>query len=269
MIVELPSCDQPIKLIQLTDCHLGKVAGEALLSMDTDHSLEAVIDSIQAQHAHFDLLLATGDIANHASQSAYQRFAQLTGQLTKHQFWLPGNHDDPEVMQQVLGGPLIKAVKVANWLIILLDSTVRGYVGGEFSRQELDLLQQLLAGHRQEHVLICLHHHPVDINCQWLDEQRLKNAEDFFTIVDRHDNVRGILWGHIHQHIDQLRGDVQLMATPSTCIQFAPYSENFQLDNQSPGYRSLELHPDGQINTAVFRVEDYPVKVDLQDSTGY
>jgi len=109
----------------------------------------------------------------------------------------------------------------------------------------------------------------VDINCKWLDEQRLKNAEAFFTIVDRHDNVRGILWGNIHQHIDQLRGGVQLMATPSTCIQFAPYSENFQLDNQSPGYRSLELHANGQIKTAVYRVEGYPVNIDLQDSTGY
>jgi Icc protein len=58
------------------------------------------------------------------------------------------------------------------------------------------------------------------------------------------------------------------MSTPSTCIQFLPRSSNFALDPATPGYRWLDLHPDGHIETAVERIAAVTGKVDMA-SNGY
>jgi Icc protein len=80
----------------------------------------------------------------------------------------------------------------------------------------------------------------------------LQNAEEFFDVIDRNPNVRGIVWGHVHQSYDALRNGVRLLATPSTCAQFLPHAEQFALDRQPPGYRTLELKADGSILTDLF-----------------
>ena len=45
------------------------------------------------------------------------------------------------------------------------------------------------------------------------------------------------------------------MATPATCIQFKPDSNHFALDTLQPGWREIELHPDGRIETRVKRIK--------------
>ena len=44
------------------------------------------------------------------------------------------------------------------------------------------------------------------------------------------------------------------MATPATCFQFGPGSQDFSLDTAAPGYRWITLHADGDISTQVVRV---------------
>jgi Icc protein len=79
----------------------------------------------------------------------------------------------------------------------------------------------------------------------------LRNSDDFFEVIDRHDNVRGIAWGHVHQASDHERNGVTLFITPSTCAQFLPNSDVFKMDTRPPGYRWLNLMPDGSIETEV------------------
>ena len=48
---------------------------------------------------------------------------------------------------------------------------------------------------------------------------------------------------------------VEKTATPATCIQFKPDSNHFALDTLQPGWREIELHPDGRIETRVKRIK--------------
>ena len=116
--------------------------------------------------------------------------------------------------------------------------------------------------------MIALHHHPVDVGSRWMDNIGLRNREAFWAIVDRFPQVKVVLWGHIHQPLDQQRGGVRLLASPSTCIQFAAGSADFAVADLAPGYRWFELHPDGDLATDVVRAEDFEFSIDL-DSTGY
>jgi len=258
--------------VQLTDTHLCKIHGGTLLGMDTDHSLQAVIDLVKAQRPTIDLLLGTGDLSDQGAVEAYRRLQQYFSQLTNSHCWLPGNHDNRENMAAVADQPLrlCREIRVGRWQILMLDSQVPGEVGGELGPAELAQLDAALAvaAAEQLYSLVCLHHQPVAIGCEWLDEQMVADAPAFFSVLDRYPGVRGVLWGHVHQQVDALRGDVQLMATPSTCVQFAPGSAGFKADSAAPGYRWLELLSDGSLQTGVSRADAVSFKVDL-DSGGY
>ena len=257
-----------IRVVQITDTHLGHQPGDSLLNLDADMSLGLVLQHLREQRGQSDLMLATGDISNCGSLDSYHRFADLTTGIAQHSLWLPGNHDLPGVMSQACGGELQKTLRLGNWLIIMLDSTARGEVGGSFTERELAFLAEQLADTDAEHVLVCLHHHPVECGCDWLDQQLVSNADAFFALLDRSDKVRAVLWGHIHQEIDRLRKGVRLLATPSSCVQFEPGSDDFKLDQNSPGYRWLELYADGRIDTAVSRI-DTIFDLDYSSSSGY
>jgi len=261
-----------VSVVQITDCHLGETHGSTLLGMDTDHSLQAVIDLVLAERKQTDLILGTGDLSDHGANPAYRRLCGYFNQISEASFWLPGNHDSWPDMWASAGpnAQMSNEIRVGNWQILMLNSQVPGEVGGALGASELALLNECLkqAAEAGLYTLICMHHQPVAIGSAWIDAQMVADADAFFEVVERYPCVRGILWGHVHQQIDRQRGKVALMATPSSCVQFAPGLPRFKVDDQPPGYRWLDLHPDGSFETGVSRVQGVSFSVEL-DSGGY
>lgn len=266
------SSDQqaPLRVVQITDCHLGERIGTQLLNLDTDQSLAAVLSMVRSKHAHIDALLATGDISDQGSAVAYRRFLHATRDIGRHTRWLPGNHDDVANMHKVLGDDtrLQRALLLGNWQIVMLNSQIPGAVGGNFAASELAALRVCLEAEPNRHTLICVHHHVMPIGCAWLDEQIVANADEFWRLIDQFPQVRAVLSGHVHQQYDAMRGDVRVFTSPSTCVQFAPNSTEFRVDTADPGYRWFDLHESGHIDTAVERAHHFEFKVDLSAS-GY
>jgi len=264
--------DGIVRVVQLTDTHLCRERGATLLGMDTDHSLQAVIDLVLRERPAPDLLLGTGDLADGGARSAYDRLQVYFDQITPANFWLPGNHDSRPMMEAAVSNAarLGKEIRSGNWMILLLDSQLPGKVEGGLGEGELALLDAALesAGEEGLYTLVCLHHQPVPVGCRWLDEQMIADADAFFAVLDAHPGVRAVLWGHVHQEVDRQRNGVRLLASPSTCVQFAAGSDGFKADDRPPGYRWLELHPDGHFETGVSRDWDTHFEVDL-DSGGY
>ena len=106
------------------------------------------------------------------------------------------------------------------------------------------------------------------IDCAWIDAQAVDNAERFWATLSEFPQVRAVLSGHVHQHTETQRGAVRVLTSPSTCVQFAPHSDDFRVDNEPPGYRWLDLHADGRIETGIERAVDIDFQVDLTAS-GY
>ena len=253
------------KIIQITDPHIFKEENGCLLGLQTRKSLNAVIDDVQKQAIKADLILATGDISQDQSPESYQYFSQAMDQLGVPICWIPGNHDDVHKMAEYLDGDNFfqaKKINIGQWQIILLDSSLDGQVYGRLGREQRIFLTNAIQSHQAEYLLPVLHHHPVDIQCQWLDPLGLEDAEELFEILDTSSAVRGLLWGHIHQMYDQFRGKIRLLATPSSSVQFKPLSKDFAADSESPGYRILELENDGSIETQVRRIDHIEFTVD-------
>lgn len=268
--------NEPIDVIQITDTHLGQVPGTRLLGIDTDESLDCVLAQVKKRHQP-SLYLCTGDLSNDGSSEAYQRFQSKISQLNTPNVWLPGNHDERRLMAGFLGDcapELSRTIEVGNWLIIMLDSAVLGQVGGDVSDKEMTFLQQQLdqvaqSQHSENrHVMVCLHHHLISMNCAWLDQQLVANAEDLLALLSQYPQVKLVLSGHVHQDFHAKHNHFSFISTPSTCIQFAPNSDEFKLDMKNPGYRVFKLYPDGRFETQVERLDAFELTLDTV-ATGY
>ena len=261
-----PTC----RVLQFTDSHLLADPDGSFLGIQPLQTLDAVIDLAAQQHPDPDLILLTGDLSQDGTPAAYQLLRQRFGNLPTPVGVIPGNHDRLERMLQVFDSPNIQTggvIETGGWRILLLDSTVPDQVCGAFARADLDELTHLLSNDLRP-TLICLHHQPVEIGTIWLDSIGLKHPQPFLELLEQHPQVHGLLWGHIHQAFDGHRQQIRLMATPSTSIQFKPMTADFALDLKPPGYRWLELHPDGHINTGIERLTELPAGLDL-NSNGY
>lgn len=253
-------------MVQITDCHLFASVDGKLLGLNTEDSLRLVLDRVALEQSRIDVILATGDLSQDGTPVAYRRFKQHLERFKAPSYWLQGNHDLTEPIVNALGershlSPCL--IEQGPWRIIMLNSSVEHEVPGNFRASELEFLRKALEKTRGHHTLVCLHHHPVPMNCAWLDTQVVKNAADFWAVMDAFDHVRAVVWGHVHQESDQLRKGVRLMSSPSTCVQFKPDSDDFAVDDVAPGYRWFDLYPDGRIDTTVSRVQGVKFEVDF------
>jgi len=270
-LLELEPRGDRLRVVQLTDTHLKAFPGGELLGLDTDYSLQAVVDLVKDEYPDPDLLLGTGDLADSGAGDAYRRLIAYFDQITPRHYWLPGNHDLRDVMADVAGAARLPGeIRSGAWQILMLDSQVPGEVGGHLGRTELTRLEDRLAAGEAAglYSLICLHHQPVPVGCEWLDQQMVSDAHSFFEVVGRFSRVRGVLWGHVHQELDQICENLRMLCSPSTCVQFRPQQVDFALDTRPPGYRWLELGPDGSIETGVSRAESQTFHVD-RNANGY
>ena len=254
-------------LVHLTDLHLYADAKARLKTVDTRASLAAVLAAAEQALAAADALILGGDLAQDESPAAYLALKAMLAGWRLPLLITPGNHDDPARIAQTFA-PLPGHLDLGPWRVIALNTHEDGTDGGRLAPPELERLDRLLAEARGRHALICLHHQPVAIGSAWMDEIGLANAAAFWTVVERHARVRGVLFGHVHQPFEAKRGNVLLLGSPSTCIQFKPHELQFWLDNKSPGYRWLTLHEHGGIDSAVVRIEGF-IPEDLSDNAAY
>ncbi len=247
-----------LRILHITDPHLYAQRDARMRGVNTDETLVATLTHALATAPRPDLVLATGDIVQDETRAGYERFRELLGNLGMPVYCLPGNHDDPALMREVLSAAPFQFCGIADhgaWSLIMLNTCARNDDGGVLAPEDLDLLERTLARGTSPHCLIALHHQPVPMGSLWLDSVSLRNADEFLAICDRHTRIRGIVWGHVHQASDRERRGVRLLSTPSTCAQFKPGSDTFALDARPPGYRWIDLHADGRIDTTVVWVE--------------
>jgi Icc protein len=248
-----------LRLIQFTDTHLYGEADGKLRGVATYPALLAAIEHARARHWPCQAILATGDLVQD-DPDGYARFREVFAGLGVPVYCIPGNHDEPPAMARVLHGAPFQlggSARFPGWVVVMLDSFLAGKAQGRLSSASLAELDATLKAHVNLHALVCLHHHPVTMDSRWLDQVGLENPDEFFAVLDRHRNVRAVLWGHVHQTHAEERKGVKLLSTPSTCAQFLPHSDSFAIDRRPPGYRWLDLHADGRITSEVVWVEGY------------
>lgn len=256
------------KILHITDTHLFGDDNRTLLGVNSNASFLAVMDEIENQRKDFDLIVATGDFVQDGSKEAYQRFAKRIAQLNVPCVWLAGNHDIYTYMDDVFHVYNLANEKVIllgkYWLIILLNSQVVDHAYGSLSQVELAFLEQTLQSYPNRFALVFLHHHPILSGCDWLDNHALNNRDALELIVKKTPQLKGLGWGHTHQQQEHIWHHCYAFSTPSTCVQFKSKCRDFELSNEdSPGWREIELLAQGDIKTQVYHILDSLFLADL------
>ena len=257
-----------LSLVQVTDTHLTGTDAGCLLGMNTARSARGVIHAaLTAESA--DCILVTGDIAADGQPEAYGQLEVLLG-TSLPSLWLPGNHDDVSCHKDRYAPNMQRRLRAKHWDVVMLETQVEGEVGGVLSTTELAALRSAVDDARlaNKALLVATHHPLRRLESAWLDEQSVKNASEALDILKPIADQTAVISGHVHQESDELINGVRMMTTPSTCVQFAPGSQDFALDSKDPGYRRLVLHPNARIETQVVRISDEENRP-LLTSSGY
>lgn len=229
------------------------------MRVNTLKSFHSVLELIKSEIQNISLVLGTGDISQDGSVESYQTYIEGIRTLGVSHCWLPGNHDLAEAMSSTSDENLLgsKSIVMGNWRILLLDSHVESKVYGLVSDPELQFMDQELASSSEPFVLVALHHHVLPVHSVWMDKLGVKNSNDLLTRLKQTPRVKGVVYGHVHQEMDQTENGIRFLGSPSSCFQFRPDSLDFELDDKLPGYRWLELKEDGSIATGVSRLHGW------------
>jgi len=258
--------DGAVRVIQITDMHLFADTTDMLVGMNCEEGLQDVLTLISEEQQDIATILCTGDISQDNSADSYNRLATAFDRFQAPHYWIPGNHDELEKMQLALGMEhpcFSRSFVLPGWRIIMLNSSVKGQVSGLLAESELAALRTILENNSEPNVMVCLHHNPVPVASNWLQQHALKNPEALFAVLDAFSMVKVVLFGHIHQALEKQRNGVSYYGSPSTCIQFHPDSFDFALDSANPGYRWFDLYADGSFSTGVSRVKNKRYAVDF------
>ncbi len=248
------SVADPVRILHITDTHLHAHPDARMRGVNTFNTFQLIVERVLNGKRKPDAVIATGDLVQDETRQGYERFRDTIKIMNVPVHCLPGNHDSQRIMAETLNDAPFQYCGAAvydDWCLIMLNTVVRFDDSGRLTPDELARLNRTLCEQSDKHVLIGMHHHPIPMGSLWLDGVNLCNSEKLFKALEPHENVRCMVWGHVHQSSDRQHNGIRMISTPSTTSQFLPDSDVFKMDTRPPGYRWLNLHPDGSIETEV------------------
>lgn len=191
--------------LHLTDLHVSapELKDPHLVS-DTTATLAAVIALAQAARPRPAFIVASGDLTNHGDVASYRLLRQMMAAVDIPVVYALGNHDTrPGFYEGMLGrtddpeAPFCHDRVIAGVHLVVLDSSVKGRIGGALSDDQFAFLEAALARHPEMQKIVVVHHAPaLDERASWETLTAADSARLAATLRGR--NVAGILSGHIH-----------------------------------------------------------------------
>lgn len=227
------------RLVQVSDCHLAADPDAVYRDHNPDANLARLAGPIRRWRP--DLVMLTGDLSEDASEASFGRIRDWAAAPELPIAWIPGNHDDREVMMPLFDragfsrGPVLEA---GAWQLALLDSTWPGDPAGELDDQRLAPLDAL-APDRPAGVFV--HHQPVAVGAHWIDKVGMRAPERLWQRLEGNHPVRFIAFGHVHQRFRRNVAGVEVLACPSTAANTLPATPHFTPGETTPMARWFVL----------------------------
>ncbi len=260
-----------IRIAQLSDTHFLEEGAEPEggHAYDTDLAFDAVVDHL-GDHAHLDLVVVTGDVADHGRAAQYRKAANAFARFQAPVNACPGNHDFDFAFSTGIGRPGVstsRVIEIDNWAFLFVDSNAgmmqpdehgrhvdppgeeRLHTNGALGSREASWIRSVCENTSADHVFIWLHH-PPDVPVPLSHDEAY--AAEWRALLANLANVRGLGGGHTH-----IPAEYELVGRP---VFVAPsLKNNFSLDDRTwlpPGYRTYDFAADGTITSEVHLVDD-------------
>ncbi|MEO0561532.1 MAG: metallophosphoesterase, partial [Chloroflexota bacterium] len=229
--------------------------------VDTRTATHALIDQLNALPHIPDFILHTGDVAYDPYPENYDEISEVFEAFPAKLMYVPGNHDHSATMQTTLMGreeaevPLFYETAMNGVRLIFLDSNGAAPPPmGDVSAEQVAWLVERLATDDPRPVLVFVHHPLVKTHTSaWYDEFMITVNGDAVHEVLRTagDRLRGVFFGHVHQHITFYRDGVMYNAVKSSWTQFHTHpdqpNETRNALEADPGYALVTVTTEGTI----------------------
>ncbi len=244
---------KPFVIAQFSDCHLFADKNATHCGARVWTNLIRVLDDM-VNRENVDCAVFTGDLTQDHSETSYQHFVEAVQQanFTIPVYFLAGNHDDRQLLNQHLTAPTFQLSKTIThdfWQVQLLDSksdTPSGFV----SEASLQALSEQIDNEKCQ--LLMMHHHPVNIG-YYIDKHGLLSQDDFWQTItqlnESAQNIKAIACGHVHRGSHLSKNKVDIYTCPATSVQFGDTKE--APGSIEPSYRLFDLHSDGTIQSKI------------------
>lgn len=214
-------------IAQITDMHLGFQPGDP--NELNRKRLDSVIAALLEDGRIPDIMLVTGDLAEHGAVPTYRTLKHIFGQLPFPVWPILGNHDLRGNFLEVFddlpitpGGDVRYVVDTGELRIVMLDTLEEGHHGGSFGAERAAWLDATLAEVPDRPTLVALHHPPIDSGNAWMSEDGdAAWVEGLRHVITRHPQVVRLLSGHLHRGMLTGFGGSTLSVCPATAPQVA------------------------------------------------
>jgi 3',5'-cyclic-AMP phosphodiesterase len=207
-----------------------------------------------------DVVLVTGDIADHGDEAEYERVRELVD-LDVPVLYCPGNHDVRGAYRKALlsdpggDGPDNRAYEISGVLFLMADSSVPGRNEGLLDDATLGWLDEQLGAHPDQPAFVCFHHPPVTLGIPFVDSIRQFGADRLAAVVQRHPQIVALLCGHAHTPaVSMFAGRPLLVAPGVVSTSVLPFEGDAVVDLVLPPMIALHLLDQERRLTTHFRV---------------
>ncbi len=225
--------------IQISDCHIDD--DEICMGVNTHQHLNSIVENISKINT--SAVLISGDLTHNGTSTSYQLFKEILSPIDAKMFVFAGNHDNIDNLSQAFNSQLFSQFTLKDWCITHINSVQIGKTSGHVTQQDLQQLDARLNKSSAKYHIITLHHPIVPMNSTWDDNLSLENPDELFEIIDKHPNIKGVIFGHAHESSEFERNGIKIISCPSTALQFT--------NEKRIGFNSYSLFDDGtlQYNT--------------------
>jgi Icc protein len=212
-----------------------------------------------------DVVLVTGDLADHGLESEYAEVAAEL-KLDLPVLMLPGNHDKTAALRAGLtsyvdspgdGHPVHQVHDVAGTRFVLVDTTVPDEDYGLLSEESLAWLDGVLREPVDGPLFVAFHHPPFDLHHPVMD-QIMMRGRDAFEAVLRDKPITALLAGHVHNAMASTFAGIPLRVAPgirsSIPLPFEPSPARSRVVDPAahPGF-ALHIHVAGEPLQTLYR----------------
>ena len=231
-------------LAQITDPHIKAGGKLAYGKVDTVAYLKAAIEHINKARPAVDAVLVTGDLTDMGRPAEFDTLRPLLDKIEMPWYPIPGNHDARDNFRAAFQDlPAIK--NCGNFIQYVIDDFPLRLIGldtvmtekpyGFLCHERLNWLEQCLKEEPEKPTLLFMHHPPFKTGINHMDVQNLTNAEDLFTVVKRHPQVKHMACGHVHRAIETTVNGIGVSIAPN-----AAHAVTLDLDPKAPSTWTLD-----------------------------
>lgn len=237
-----------MKIIHLSDIHIAD-NGTPIWGTDTRAHFDKAIQQI-SKESDVDAVFITGDIADDGSIWAYEYVDKTMGKLGIPTYVCPGNHDWlPNMRMTMKYCQMRRNIKIGDWNFIFLDSTMvdpddptKNRARGSLKDEDMEYIEQS-ANEPKSSLCLVMHHSPIEPG-GWMNRKLLENRVAFKNLISRLQQVKLVLFGHVHYPMVERYAGAIFASAPSVGFAFDKDLPKYQISSGDEGYNILHIGGD-------------------------